>query len=115
MTLQATETDPTWVHVAAVTDIPEGGCLGVEVGSQYVALYNIGGRYFATDNICSHQMALLSEGSVDGEYVECPLHQGRFHIPTGAPQGVPVTEPIKVFPTKVEGEKLLILISQTGI
>lgn len=105
-------TQPTWIEVAAAADLPPGTCRGVEVGSKFIALYNLAGRLYASDNICTHQLAFLSEGQVDGEYIECPLHQGRFHIPTGAAQGEPVTEPIAVYPIKQENEKLFVLVPE---
>ncbi len=98
----------TWIDVAATADVPAGGCLGIEIGARHIALYRLGARFFATTNVCSHQFALLSEGSVDGEFIECPMHQGRFHIPTGAPQGLPVTSPIAVYPVKVERERVYV-------
>jgi len=103
-----------WVDVAAPVDVPARGCLGVDCDGRHVALYRLGGAYYATSNVCSHQFALLSEGSVDGEYIECPMHQGRFHIPTGAAQGVPVTAPIAVYPVKVERERVYVQLDAGG-
>ena len=101
-----------WIEVAAAEDVPPGRCVGIEVGSRYLAVYNLAGSLYATDNICTHQLAFLSEGQVDGEYIECPMHQGRFHIPTGAAQGEPVTEPIAVYPIKSENGRLFVLVPE---
>jgi nitrite reductase/ring-hydroxylating ferredoxin subunit len=43
----------------------------------------------------------LADGTVDGEEVECPFHQGRFHIPTGQPTAPPCTEKLRVWPARV--------------
>lgn len=99
-----------WVDVGAADDVAVGGCRGVEVGTRFVAVYRLAHGYYATDNVCSHQFAFLSEGCIDGDYVECPMHQGRFHIPTGTPQGAPVTEPVDVFPVKVVSGRVQVLV-----
>lgn len=92
-----------WTKVAAVADVPEDGTLLVDCDSEPVCLYNLGGKIYATHDICTHGHASLADGFVDGENIECPLHQGTFHIPTGKAVGVPCKIDIKVFPVKVEG------------
>ncbi|MGD9942306.1 MAG: non-heme iron oxygenase ferredoxin subunit [Burkholderiaceae bacterium] len=90
-----------WIPIAKSTDeVGEHGN-GYEVDGEFVALFRLDGCYFATSNVCTHQFALLTEGCVDGEFVTCPMHQGRFHIPSGAAQGAPVSEPIRTFPVRV--------------
>ena len=91
-----------WVTVAEGGSIPEGEMKGVTVGSQEVALYNIKGEIYATDNLCTHAFAFLSDGWLDGEEVECPLHAGRFEIKTGKGLGPPIPCDIKTFPVRVE-------------
>ena len=56
-----------------------------------LALFNVDGVIFATDDRCTHGDASLSEGYVEGFEVECPFHQGRFDIRTGAPTAAPCT------------------------
>src|SRR3974390_3519891 len=70
-----------WIRVASLGDIEEGGTLQVGVAGEPVCLYKIGGQVFATTDICTHRQASLSEGFVDGDCIECPLHQALFHIP----------------------------------
>ena len=65
-------------------------------------------RFYALNNVCTHQFAFMSEGYVDGEYIECPMHQGRFHIPTGAAQCAPVTQPLKTYPVRTDGGDILV-------
>jgi nitrite reductase/ring-hydroxylating ferredoxin subunit len=80
----------------------------LEIEGSCIALFSLAGRLCATSNVCTHQFALMTDGYVDGEYIECPMHQGRFHIPTGAPQGTPVTQPLRTYPVKVEAETILV-------
>ena len=53
------------------------------IGENEIGLYLVGDRYYAMENVCPHAYALLSQGFVEGDEVECPLHGARFHIPTG--------------------------------
>ena len=97
----------SWIR-ACTADIKPGDCKGVVVGGTNVAVFNVGGRFLATSNVCTHQFALLSDGYVDDDVIECPLHQGRFSILTGAPEVEPVTQPIKVFPIRAEGGEVFV-------
>ena len=96
-------------HVAARTEeVAEGEVLGVVVDGEPVALFKVGGEVYATSNVCTHEFALLSDGYVDGDCIECPLHQARFHIETGAVRAAPATEAIKTFPAKIDGGHVLV-------
>lgn len=99
-----------WVKLAAKYELTEGEVLGLEAGGQQLALYCDQGEYFATSNVCTHQYALLSDGYFEDGCIECPLHQGRFDIRTGKAMCAPVTEDVKVFPVKVEGDEIFAYI-----
>jgi nitrite reductase/ring-hydroxylating ferredoxin subunit len=69
------------------------------------AVFTIGGRYYVTQDSCTHGPGSMSEGLVMGEEVECPFHQGRFHIPSGRPTAAPCTEALRVWTAQaVEGK-----------
>jgi nitrite reductase/ring-hydroxylating ferredoxin subunit len=91
-----------WIRVAAVEDVPEEGTLRVDCDGEPVCLYNLGGRLHATHDVCTHGQASLADGFITGEDIECPLHQGLFHIPTGKAVGVPCTVDLRVYPLKVQ-------------
>lgn len=98
----------TW-HVAAnYNDLRESDALGVLVAGQHIALYRIADEVFATSNVCTHEFALLSDGFVEGECIECPLHAARFDIRSGKVLGAPATAPLAIYPAKIEGGKVLI-------
>jgi naphthalene 1,2-dioxygenase system ferredoxin subunit len=97
--------DAGWVRAAARSDLAEGEVIGVEVGGRSIALYDADGRLFATDNICTHAYACLSDGWLDGEVIECPLHAARFDIRSGKVLDPPATEDLKTYPVRiVDGE-----------
>lgn len=90
-----------WIPVAALADVPEGGTLAVAVEGEAVCLYNLAGQVYATQDTCTHADASLAEGFVDGDCIECPLHQALFHIPTGEARTGPATVNLRVFPVRV--------------
>jgi len=95
-----------WIDVAAEADLFEGAGIAVQAPGHEVALFSIDGEVFATDNICSHGHAKLCDGYVEGHEVECPIHQGRFDVRTGAATCAPATESVKSWPVKIEGGRV---------
>lgn len=97
-----------WERVASVSEVDEGEVIEVSVEGEPLALYNLGGNFYATHNICTHAQACLSDGFVDEEYIECPLHQGLFHIPTGKVVEGPPTEDVRTYPVKIEDDSVFV-------
>lgn len=96
------DTDETgWVRAASISDLADGEILGIELAGHAIALYNADGEFFATDNICTHAYARLSDGWLDGELIECPLHAARFDIRTGKVLDPPATVDLRTYPVRV--------------
>jgi nitrite reductase (NADH) small subunit/3-phenylpropionate/trans-cinnamate dioxygenase ferredoxin subunit len=72
------------VTVGKVGDIPDGGSVVVEVNGTDVAVFHVGGKYYAINDRCPHAGASLSSGHVDGDVVSCPWHYWRFRLTDGA-------------------------------
>lgn len=98
----------TFTYAANFSDLVEDEPLAVRLGDEQIALYRLDGEVYATHNVCTHQFALLSDGYMEDGCIECPLHQGKFDIKTGAAMCAPVTEPIRVYPVKVEGDQIMV-------
>jgi naphthalene 1,2-dioxygenase ferredoxin component len=98
--------DGGWVRAAGRGELTPGEVLGVEVGGRSIALYDVDGSVFATDNICTHAYACLSDGWLDGEVIECPLHAARFDIRTGKALDPPATEDLKTYPVRIVGDAI---------
>ncbi|MCK9917765.1 FAD-dependent oxidoreductase [Microbacteriaceae bacterium K1510] len=103
-----------WQRAASLSSIRESAVIGVDVGGTPVALYNLGGAVYATHNVCTHALALLSEGWVEDGKIECPLHQGQFDIRTGRALCSPLTEDVRTYAVKVEGDDILVDLDQSG-
>jgi len=102
-----------WERVATTEAIPEGEVIAASVAGQQIALYNIEGQIYASNNICTHEHAYLSDGYLEGCVIECPLHQGQFDIRTGKAMCAPVTQDLPVYPVKIEGGEVFIDLSGT--
>ena len=95
--------------ICKVTDVDPGAVkrVGVE-GLPPLAVYNVGGRFYVTDDTCTHGKASLSEGYVEGTLIECPWHGGRFDIASGQPACLPAIEPITAYAVTVVGDDVCI-------
>jgi nitrite reductase/ring-hydroxylating ferredoxin subunit len=97
-----------WREVAKAGDVPENDVIQVRLGETCIALFNLDGRYYATSGICTHAHAFLAQGYMQDDTIECPLHQGVFHIPSGRAMAAPVTKDLQTYEVKVDGERILI-------
>jgi nitrite reductase/ring-hydroxylating ferredoxin subunit len=97
-----------WVMAANRRDLAEDMVIGIEIGGEAIALYNLEGEIYATDNICSHAFALLSDGYLGDGTIECPLHAARFDVKTGKVLCAPATKDIRSYRTKLEGDDILV-------
>lgn len=94
--------------VGRADELPPGQAKQVHIGGRVLALYNINGAFYATDDTCTHALASLSEGYLDGDVIECPLHQGCFHIPSGKALGPPVIQDLRTYPVNVVDGEILV-------
>ena len=98
-----------FLRLCGASEITPGNVKRVEVtGLPPLAVYNVEGHYYVTDDTCTHGLASLAEGYVEGDQIECPWHNGRFCIKTGEPAGFPVIEPIKTYAATVVGDDVCI-------
>jgi naphthalene 1,2-dioxygenase ferredoxin component len=100
--------DSNWVRVVALAELPLDDAYAIVVNGRELAIYQVAGEVFATDNRCTHGAALLSDGFLMDHCIECPLHQGQFDIRTGEPLCAPVTEPIRTYPVKIEAADVMV-------
>ena len=100
-----------WQKVASFSSMAEDGVTGVNVDGVPIALYRLGDEVFATHGICTHALAFLSDGWVEDGKIECPLHQGQFDIRTGKALCLPVTEDLRIYSVKRDGDDILINLS----
>ena len=94
-----------WHRVGETRDIDEEDVMRFDVGDRTYAIYRTEDGFFATDGLCTHEDQHLSDGLVIDDVIECPLHQGRFHIPTGKAASAPVCIDLQTYPIRIiDGE-----------
>ncbi|MDG4765543.1 non-heme iron oxygenase ferredoxin subunit [Solwaraspora sp. WMMD406] len=105
------------IRVCATTEIPKGTAVSADIeGVQVAVVHTDEGSFHAVHDECSHAAVALSEGEVDGCTLECWLHGSRFDLRTGAPTGLPATEPVPVFPVEIhDGDIYVSLTPSNGV
>lgn len=83
--------------LCAVGEVPAGGAVKIETEGLILAVFNIDGEIYVTDDTCTHGPGSLSEGCITGETVECDFHYGAFNIKTGAVTAPPCMAPLKTY------------------
>jgi 3-phenylpropionate/trans-cinnamate dioxygenase ferredoxin subunit len=100
-----------WIKIASVDALENDEVMAVEAEGKQLALYRSDDEFFASDNVCTHAYALLSDGYLEDGCIECPLHQARFDIRTGKVLCAHAASDIRVYPVKVEDGNVLADIS----
>ena len=90
-----------WVNVDTTSNLPEGSVSLVDVDGTEVAVFNIGGHYYAIQDICTHDGGTLAEGEVEGFEIECPRHGARFDLRTGKVTAPPAFEDVTRFAVRI--------------
>ncbi|MFO1364018.1 MAG: non-heme iron oxygenase ferredoxin subunit [Burkholderiales bacterium] len=99
-----------WHDVGAIDAVSEDMPLAAKVGEREIGIYTIAGKLYAIEDVCPHAYALLSQGFMDGEEVECPLHGAKFHVPSGKCTKEPGGRDLKSYPVKAEGGRVYLKI-----
>ena len=99
------------VTVAKTSEVGPGQAKAVQVKGEAVALFNIGGTYYAIEDTCTHSGGPLSEGAVEGTTVTCPWHGAQFDVTSGKVLAPPAPEGIKSYRVQVQGDDITLEIS----
>ncbi|MFI9718888.1 non-heme iron oxygenase ferredoxin subunit [Streptomyces sp. NPDC052396] len=102
----------SYVRVATLSELAEDTPKRVEIDGTPVSIVRTEGEVFAIYDICSHANVSLSEGEVEDCAIECWLHGSTFDLRTGKPSGLPATRPVPVYPVKIEGDDVLVSLTQ---
>ena len=80
----------------------------VEAAGLTLAVYNVDGTFYVTDDTCTHGPGSMSEGFLDGDIIECNFHQGCFNVRTGEVTAPPCMIPLKTYQVVVENDTVFI-------
>ncbi|WP_375422959.1 non-heme iron oxygenase ferredoxin subunit [uncultured Friedmanniella sp.] len=98
----------SWVRACALAELADESALAIDIDGTEVAVVRSGDDYYAIADQCSHAAIPLSEGDVLDGTIECYLHSSLFDLRTGKPLGLPATQPVPVYRTRVDGDDLLV-------
>ncbi len=94
--------------VATLAEFGDSDRLSVDYDDRAVLIFRVEGRYYAVEDLCSHDGQPLTDGQVVGHALECPRHGARFDLRTGKALCMPAIEPIPVYGVRVEGSQVLL-------
>ncbi|NYT04471.1 MAG: non-heme iron oxygenase ferredoxin subunit [Candidatus Methanofastidiosa archaeon] len=107
-----------FVEVCKVSEVKEGSMKKYEVRGKEILISNIGGKFYAINNKCTHRNGDLSNGKLEGNIVTCPKHGSKFDVTTGKVVSGPKIPLLKLkvndeekYDLKIKGEEILIKIS----
>jgi nitrite reductase/ring-hydroxylating ferredoxin subunit len=108
MTSLPNATTPARISLCRTTDVAAGTAIRVEHDDLILAVYNVGGEFFVTDDMCTHGPGSLSDGYLEDDVIECNFHGGQFNVRTGAVAGPPCMVPIKTYKVVIDGDTVAI-------
>lgn len=104
-----------WIEVCAAADLGPADVLRFDHGKKtYALIRDAAGRLFATDGICTHGNTHLADGLVKDNIIECPKHNGRFHLEDGSPARAPVCRGLATYPLEERGGRLSLNLLKAG-
>ncbi|MCF2530505.1 non-heme iron oxygenase ferredoxin subunit [Yinghuangia soli] len=101
-----------YVRACAESELAEDTPLRLVLDGTAVTLVRTEGEVYAINDVCSHAAVSLSEGEVEDCAIECWLHGSRFDLRTGRPSGPPATQPVPVYPVKIEADAIHVDLNQ---
>ena len=96
-----------WHKVAKVSDMADGGAQTLQIDQQPIALFKLGGLFYAIQNACLHRGGPLADGHLEGTVVTCPWHGWEFDVKSGECRTMEGAK-LKTYPTKIENEDVFI-------
>ena len=99
-----------FIAVAETSEIAPGQVKVVDVNGRRIALCNVGGEFFAIDDVCTHDGGSLDQGELYDNVIECPRHGARFDVRTGKVLALPAVKPLNTYPLRVEGTQIQVAL-----
>src|SRR5450631_3624810 len=97
---------PEYVTVAAISELPNSGDrMVVEIDDHYIAIFNVDQKFYAIEDLCTHDDGPLAEGELHGTVIECPRHGATFDVTTGAVLSMPAIQSVPRYEVKIEADQ----------
>jgi len=95
-----------YIPVGSVNELREGQRLYIEIDETAIVILNIAGKYYAVEDVCSHDDGHVGEGNIEGFEIICPRHGARFDIRTGRALALPAFVDIPAYPVRMVGDQI---------
>jgi nitrite reductase/ring-hydroxylating ferredoxin subunit len=96
------------LELCSTANVAPGTALKVEIDDLALAVFNVAGEFYVTDDACTHGPGSLSEGEVNGDVVQCNFHGGEFNIRSGEVVSPPCMVPVRTYPVLIVDGKVTI-------
>lgn len=101
---------PDFVKVGSRDSLPPGAKLMIEVGERSLAVFNVGGSFYAIDDVCTHDGGPLADGDFEGAEIQCPRHGARFDVRTGRALCLPAFESVTTHRVDIRGDDVFVAL-----
>ncbi len=95
-----------FVRVASAGAVQPGTVASFEIGGQRIAVCNVGGRFYAVEDVCTHDGASFGRAELDGDEITCPRHGAAFDVRTGAVTRLPAAVPVRTYNVRQQGDDI---------
>jgi nitrite reductase/ring-hydroxylating ferredoxin subunit len=102
------------VRVCSKSEVAPGSVKAFAVGANTLAVYNIDGAFYVTDDECTHAAASLADGMLDGDVIECCMHMGSFRVSTGEVVEPPCEIPLRTYQVVLKDDDILVDLSRNA-
>jgi nitrite reductase/ring-hydroxylating ferredoxin subunit len=102
------------VRVCSKSEVAPDAVKAFEIGAHRLAVYNIAGAFYITDDECTHAAASLADGMLDGDVIECCMHMGSFHVPTGRVVEPPCEVPLRTYQVVLKDDDVFADLSRNA-
>jgi nitrite reductase/ring-hydroxylating ferredoxin subunit len=102
------------VKICSTSEVAVNSVKSFEVGSNVIAVYNLGGTFYATDNECTHGAASLADGILEDDIIECSLHFGAFNVKTGEAVQAPCFTALRTYKIVVQDGQVMVDLEKTA-
>ena len=91
------------VKLAEIGQVPPGRGRGMQTGAKQIAIFNVGGTFYALDSLCIHRHGPLAEGTLEGTIRHVPWHGSKFDVTSGQVVKGPANRPVSAYSVRVQG------------
>ena len=105
---------PELVKICPTSEVADNSVKSFEVGNNVIAVYNLAGTFYATDNECTHGAASLADGILEEDIIECTLHFGAFNVKTGEAVQAPCFTALRTYKVVVQDGQVMVDLDKTA-